>query len=314
MIGWSAEFEPATPKPLRYFGRDLVAWRDDSGALHALDAHCLHLGAHLGFGGKVNGNCIECPYHGWGYGADGVNAYIPYEDHPNVSKRLRSWHVVEQHEAVFMWHDPAGGAPRWPMANVFECWPDITLGQDEYYRTYPELSVKYEGEPVHPQITLENATDSVHFKYVHGATVSPVLLEYSANAHEFRGVVGWPSPKNPESGEMALRIRIVANGVGTTLNVFEGSANYRLIFCTTPVDDEKSDMFYSIWWPRGDDTAEVASASIRERVEQQFLRTLAEDLNIWRHQVYVEQPTFAKVDARPYGTLRKWAKQFYEID
>ena len=39
----------------------------------------------------------------------------------------------------------------------------------------PELSIKYEREPVHPQIPLENAPDSVHFKYVHGATVDPVL-------------------------------------------------------------------------------------------------------------------------------------------
>jgi len=314
MIGWSGEFEPEQVRPLKYFGRDLVAWRGESGDVHVLDAHCPHLGAHLGHRGKVKGDCIECPYHGWGFGPDGINAYIPYEDRPNVSKRIRSWTVQEQHEAVYVWHDPAGGPPRWSLPDVFEHWPDITLGPDAYYRAYPELSVKYSGEPVHPQITGENAPDSMHFKYVHDATVTPVLMDYGTNGAEFWGVVGWPSPKDPESGRMALKIRTLSNGVGNTMNVFEGSANYRLIFCTTPVDDETSDLFYSIWWPRGDDPSPVAPESIRRRVETEYLRTLADDLEIWRHQIYVETPAFAQIDAKPYGTFRKWARQFYELD
>jgi 3-ketosteroid 9alpha-monooxygenase subunit A len=52
---------------------------------------------------------------------------------------------------------------------------------------------------------------------------------------------------------------------------------------------------------------------IRERVVKQYIQTLWDDLEIWRHQVYVETPSFAKQDAKPYGALRKWAKQFYEI-
>ena len=100
MVGWSEEYQPGTVRPLKYFGRDLVAWRGDGGEMHVLDAHCPHLGAHLGHGGKVNGDCIECPYHGWGYGPDGINKYIPYEDRPNVSKQLRAFVVKEVHESL----------------------------------------------------------------------------------------------------------------------------------------------------------------------------------------------------------------------
>lgn len=313
MVGWSEEYQPGTVRPLKYFGRDLVAWRGESGELHVLDAHCPHLGAHLGHGGKVNGDCIECPYHGWGYGPDGINKYIPYEDRPNVSKQLRAFVVKEVHEAVYVWHDPKGDPPRWELPSVFEAWAGQGGGPDEYYRAYPEMSVKYVGEPVHPQIPLENAADSMHFKYVHDATVTPLLLDYGTDGPTFRGTVGWPNPKHPDSGEMALKINTLQNGVGNTLNVFEGSANYRLIFCVTPVDDEKSDMFYSIWWPRGTDSSKVAPESIRTRVEQQFLRTLADDLEIWRYQVYVDNPALAQIDAKPYGALRKWARQFYEV-
>ena len=85
MVGWSAEYQRGDVRPLRYFGEDLVAYRDDSGELHVLSGHCRHLGAHIGHGGKVVGDCVECPFHGWRWGPDGTNRYIPYQpDRPNA--------------------------------------------------------------------------------------------------------------------------------------------------------------------------------------------------------------------------------------
>jgi hypothetical protein len=48
-------------------------------------------------------------------------------------------------------------------------------------------------------------------------------------------------------------------------------------------------------------------------VEKQFLGTVWEDLDIWRYQEYIENPPLAKIDAKPYMALRKWAQQFYEV-
>ena len=52
MVGWSAEFPRGEVRPLRYFGEDLVAYRNDAGELHVLSGHCRHLGAHIGHGGR----------------------------------------------------------------------------------------------------------------------------------------------------------------------------------------------------------------------------------------------------------------------
>ena len=44
-----------------------------------MDAYCPHLGANLGVGGHVRGNCIECPFHGWQFdGETGKCMKIPY--------------------------------------------------------------------------------------------------------------------------------------------------------------------------------------------------------------------------------------------
>jgi hypothetical protein len=113
---------------------------------------------------------------------------------------------------------------------------------------------------------------------------------------------------------MALRIHSHFSGLGFAISAFEGSSNHRLIFACTPVDDECSNMFYSIWWPRvPGDTSDVPPDKVREQVERQFLGTVWEDLDIWRYQEYIERPPLAKIDAKPYMAMRKWATQFYEV-
>ena len=306
MVAWSQEIATGSVKPLQYFGGHQVAYRTEDGELHVLDAHCPHLGAHLGHGGKVQGECIVCPYHGRGYGPDGVNRFIPYEDRPNPSHSLKSWPLEEKHGCVFMWHDPAGGPPRWELPDLFTVIDHLPADPADYYRPYPEMSVRYDREPVHPQVTVENGPDSVHFQYVHRATVTPRLLHWEIDGPLYRGIGGFPVPTDDGGERIALKIHTVNLGVGGSYAVFEGSYHYRLIFFTTPVDDETSNMFYSIWWPRddGDDNAAPPQHAI-DKATKEFLSTLWDDLEIWRYQVYVETPAFAKQDAKPYGAMRK---------
>jgi 3-ketosteroid 9alpha-monooxygenase subunit A len=167
---------------------------------------------------------------------------------------------------------------------------------------------------VHPQIVAENGPDSYHFHYVHGATVTPVCLNWEAVDEEWRFLTGWPDARSDDPNKMALYIHSHFSGLGFAISVFEGSSNHRLIFACTPVDDEVSNMFYSIWWRRlPGDTSDVPPDNVREQVERQFLGTVWEDLDIWRYQEYIERPPLAKVDAKPYMAMRKWATQFYEV-
>src|SRR5689334_22801263 len=50
------------PMSKRILGRDLVAYRTQSGKLALLEASCAHMGADLG-NGTVAGECIRCPFH-----------------------------------------------------------------------------------------------------------------------------------------------------------------------------------------------------------------------------------------------------------
>lgn len=309
-IGWSADVPTGSTVPLRYFGEDLVAYRGDGGALHVLEAHCPHLGAHIGHGGKVTGDCVTCPYHGWGWGPDGVNVSIPYQDTPNRSKRLRSWPVVEQYGSVYVWHHPRGEPPSWEMPDVFLSFPQFETDPAAYYEP---MTAKATREPVHPQVVAENGPDSVHFAYVHHASVTPVSLDWQPDGPIWKFLTGWPNTRSDDPDDMVLRIHSWLAGLGGALTAFDGVQQHRLTFTVTPVEHGASDLFYTLWWPRepGDDSPQPPP-HLRERIEEEFLSTMEDDLEIWRYQKYIANPALAKQDAKPYAALRRWARQFYD--
>ena len=84
-IGWfrvakSSDIPAGKVQTLHYFGRELVAFRTEDGKASVFDAHCPHVGAHLGHGGTVIGSTLQCPFHGWRFSGDGSCAAIPYSD------------------------------------------------------------------------------------------------------------------------------------------------------------------------------------------------------------------------------------------
>jgi len=310
-VAWSGEIPRGTVKPLKYFGHDLVAFRAEDGRLAVLDAHCHHLGAHIGYGGTVKGDCVTCPYHGWVWGFDGKNVSIPYLDKA-VNRRLRSWPVKEQHECVFIWHDPTRSPPRFDLPHIFESFREFSdRPPEDYYPAYPQAVLKMANEEVHPQITFENSVDPLHFRYVHGAPIDPLLLEYDVRGSVFRTLFGFKSVK---TNDIAMRFETKTTGVAASFNVFKGSYNYRVLFSVTPVDDRTSDLFYSIWWPRKDgDKRERMPEELQQRIRAQFLHTVEEDLLIWRTQTYVERPIFPEKELRPYMALREFQSTFYDL-
>src|SRR5882724_4041417 len=59
-----------------FLGRSIVLFRDSSGSVHALAAHCAHMGAHLS-GGALVGDHIQCSLHHWEYDGTGICRRIP---------------------------------------------------------------------------------------------------------------------------------------------------------------------------------------------------------------------------------------------
>jgi len=313
-IGWSAEIAPGETKAMRYFSRDLVAFRTEAGKLAVMDAHCKHLGAHLGKRSTVKNGCVVCPYHGWTWDTEGRNASIPYQDQPTGAK-LRTWPTIEKHGLIFMWHDPAGGPPRegkgWDIPDLFKGfeYAGLPAREEDFYPGFPDGKVERYYEPIHPQVIMENAADCMHFRYTHGTPEDPQLLHFDTAEGRWVGQVGFTSPRTKE---IALNVHSMAMSVGITYSVFHSrKAEHRLILSATPVDEGGSDLRISYFLKK-----DPQSPHVMPKWGHDFMREadrlFEEDAQIWRDQLFVQRPVFAKQDIAGYTALRRWSEQYYE--
>lgn len=106
---------PGESRPCQLFAREAVLFRGDGGTLHLLDAHCPHLGANLNFGGRVEGDRLVCPFHGWRFdGDDGSLVSVPGLRGKLPKACTRAWPVRERDGRLWVWQHPEGHDPDGP--------------------------------------------------------------------------------------------------------------------------------------------------------------------------------------------------------
>ncbi|XP_022087431.1 cholesterol 7-desaturase-like [Acanthaster planci] len=162
--GWmsilrSDELKKAAHKFVHVAGKNLVAFRGESGKAYIVDAYCAHLGANLAVGGSVQGECIECPFHGWQYrGSDGKCVKIGYAEKVPEFAKIPTYHSCEVNQRIYFWHHAEGKEPDWEVPAI-EGIDDGTLQYIGF--TVCELDS-------HNEDTPENGADVAHLDYLHG--------------------------------------------------------------------------------------------------------------------------------------------------
>lgn len=305
-VAWSTDLPVGQVKSLRYFGRDLVAFRGHDGQVSVMDAHCRHLGANLAYGGCVVDDGIQCPFHGWVWNGQGRNVSIPYQDRPNRGRRIRSFPVSEVNESIFIWHDAAGQDPSWQMPSGFGMLGDH-IASRSYHPFDADCRTRFQQIHVHPQIIAENAVDPHHFRFVHHTPISPVVLREYTDSSTWSAKVGfgrrWADGVD-RPGDTLNTIEIYWSGIGVSFNGERTKEGVRIIsICTTPVDDETSDIFAGYW-------IDDESGNFHERLEV-AKRALPQDIQIWDHQQFMDPPTLATSEAAGFKKLRAWCTSFY---
>lgn len=310
-VAWSGEIESGQVATMKYFGSELVAWRGQSGQVTVMDAYCEHLGAHLGYGGTVVGDVIQCPFHGWQWNAAGRNICIPYENRPNRGKKIRTYPVVERNEAVYIWHDVARREPFFDVPDVFTGWDDGARAED-YHPAYPDSALHDPGLELHPQYVLENGVDFAHFKYVHKVPIVPQFtrqefespISYVDFTVAFEGKPG--SIEEVNSGVEAINC-----GIGLAVTKSWGMLDNRTALAVTPVDESTSDVRFSVWIRRDSSLSEEESAAAAVKHARNVIAQVEADIVIWKHQKYADPAALSSGEYPGFTALREWARQFY---
>jgi phenylpropionate dioxygenase-like ring-hydroxylating dioxygenase large terminal subunit len=112
-----ADLKPGKLQRYELLGEPVLLGRDRRGKAYAVRDICPHRAAPLSAGKLVSEadgrESVECPYHGWRFGTDGVCTAVPSlvtEQAMDVSRiRVRRYPVAETQGLVFIW---ISGDPR----------------------------------------------------------------------------------------------------------------------------------------------------------------------------------------------------------
>ncbi len=293
-VAYSNEIAAGEVKRLHLFGRELVLFRTEEGSAHVLDAHCPHLGAHMGVGGRVEGNCIRCPFHAWLWDGEGRCKEVPYAQRIPPRVRANAWRVQEKNGLVFVFHHMQGEEPTYELPEVpqigGEGWCEPHIEHWKVRARWLDMN--------------ENCVDQAHFKYIHG-TLSIPETKAEADGPVFTAT-SRPKMRSPAGEGEGL---LITKDYGPAFQVvtIEGIIDTVLMNSATPIDEETTDVSFAYTVrTEGDPRKEkLAKAVIADLVSQ-----FDHDLPIWENKAYWTTPRLCDGDG-PFASYRKWIQQFF---
>ena len=242
------------PIRLRLLSEDLVAFRDTTGRVGILGAHCAHRGASLFFGRNEESG-LRCVYHGWKYDADGNCVDMPNEPPVGAQHAAPLQHKIRQTAYPTQEH----GGVVWIYMGPAEQTP--TMPELEWTRvpTSHLLVSKWLHESNYLQ-GFEGDLDSSHASFLHSyldpgespadRTISPELkaadrapkLVVNNTDYGFR----YGARRTVGDGSYNWRLTQWLLPTYSLIGFIEFPANGR---CWIPIDDEHAWTFYYAYHP-----------------------------------------------------------------
>lgn len=248
-VGYGAELADGEIRSLRYFGRDLVLFRGEDGKAGMLDAYCPHQGVHLGQGGRIDGGLIRCPFHSWGFDAEGWCRDIPYAPvMPKICYRQAITHGYPLREAngvIWAWRHPRNIDPCFDV----EVCPEFT---DPAWATPTRFEWR---RAVGPQQAAERLPQMLTALWA--APQAPDVYEAHVRRTSAPGAMA-------SSDESMLRtapvVRSVTNGPGQMIITLEGPTTVSLMVLVTPVEADEAEVRFAFTHPKVEPGSSEAAA------------------------------------------------------
>lgn len=285
-MAWSNEIEREKVIGRKILGEPVAVFRRADGSLAAVADRCPHRFAPISMGRVVNGDRLQCIYHGLeldGTGACTKNPHPP----ANIPSRARvkSYPVAEKHKAIWIWMGAGAADP----AKI----PDFSVLDDAsplHAMKLDKIMIKANYE-----LIVDNLLDLSHTSFVHEGILGnvdivdseiavelegdDVVVSRQARNAEIPGMSALQWPGHPARIDKLTRIRWMAP---STLNLMVGvseigtpcetGVGYHAIHILTPETDTTTHYFFTgvRFGSRTDDVAVNREISAKVEVTRRF--------------------------------------------
>lgn len=244
----SSEVKVGKPVGVTRMGEKLVLWRAAQSLVTCMADLCPHRGVALSIG-KLMGDCVECPFHGFQFDPSGRCALIPANGKnsmpPKALQVKRVYPTREAHGLIYIWWgEPLETYPPLPW---FESVDD----------TLPFVTVR-DHWPTHYSRAIENQLDVVHVPFVHHNTIGrgnqtlvngPLwTLEQRAGQHDLLSI--WydnavdtgQKPLKPSEMPAPNRRPLLQFHFPNVWHNWLGD-HFHIVIAFAPIDDENTQMY-----------------------------------------------------------------------
>lgn len=309
-IYYSDELNKSDVQIITCFGQEWVLFRNEHGEVGVIEPYCPHLGAHIGVGGKVDGELIRCPFHAWGFDKTGHCRDVPYAKKlPPILKRgavLDSLPVVEFNQIIWAWYHPQKLAPLWDVPAI----SNTDYSQWSQYQKF-EFDVNTSVQDI-----TENSVDYAHLKTVHGHTSDfngEVNYDGINRTTRLRADVEIAdSTGNIKRGPYS--ITLIQQGPGQQVVHYYRQIELVMMYLVTPVTSERTEVRFAFThpnYPEGSYEESLVKHLLLEKIGAHGnLTGIEADIPIWNNKIYRPNPLLCDGDG-PIMQFRSWFKQFY---
>lgn len=185
VAGFSEEFKIGELQGHTITRKPLVMWRTRAGEVVAFDARCSHKRFPLWDGKLLDGDVLECAYHGFCYNSRGECVSIPAQASGGTPSKANkvAVPVIEQDGLVWVWPgDPNRRGDRGVP-------PAAEIGTSDWDTRFSEAM----HVPANYRLLIENLLDITHFYPLHDGNIGDIANSYIPVELERQVIDGNPS-------------------------------------------------------------------------------------------------------------------------
>jgi phenylpropionate dioxygenase-like ring-hydroxylating dioxygenase large terminal subunit len=258
------ELDGRNPISARVMGEDLVLWKCGPEILVWQDL-CVHRGTRLSLG-RVLGERLQCPYHGWTYDRTAHCVHIPAhpDQVPPDKARVVSYRVKLSYDLVWVClGEPHADVPPFPE------WTDPAFRKT--------LCGPYHVSASAPRI-VENFLDVAHFPFVHqdilGDAAHPEIEDYDAEITT-EGVLArnvrvyQPDPYGTGEGDTVTYLYRAARPLSAYFVKESSERGFSILLVITPHDETLSTAWMWMAMNYGFETPEAELVGYQDKIFSQ---------------------------------------------